>query len=240
MTFGQLRAAAVSLTAWISGLCIFVPAGLIFLMLSFFIHPKHFDRWIKAACRLIVRCLFIRVQVHGAQAVRRERTYLFMANHVNLFDVFVLYGHIPNAFRGVELDEHFDWFFYGRIIRRLGMIPISQTNARSALKSLRLAQEALCGGTSILILPEGGRTLDGAFQPFKRGAFLLAKSACVDIVPVVMSGAYAINRKGSLRIRPGTMTLRFGDPISSASIANVNSAQLEAHVRQKMLDLFEG
>ena len=41
-----------------------------------------------------------------------------MSNHVNIFDVFVLYGYIPGFIRGVELDEHFEWPFYGLLIRR--------------------------------------------------------------------------------------------------------------------------
>jgi len=228
----------ISGVVWILGISTFIPLGTIILVLSIFINPKHFDRFIKATCRIIMRALCIRIQVEGLQHVQSQQTYVFIANHVNLFDVFVLYGYIPNFLRGVELDEHFDWPFYGLLIRRLGMIPISQTNARSALKSLHHAKKTIAEGTSIIILPEGGRTLDGQLQPFKRGAFLLAKEAGVDIVPVVMIGAYQIKRKGSSLIRPGNMTLRFGKPIPHQDIKHLNSADLASHVRQIMLALF--
>ena len=229
----------ISSVAWFFGMTAFGLLGSLFLCVSRFVDPKHYDGVVKAACRLILRCTFISVQVRGRAHVRPERTYLFVGNHVNIFDVFVFYGYIPNTFRGVELDEHFQWFFYGPIIRRLGMISISQTSGRNALKSLKRAQEALSSGTSILILPEGGRTMDGNLQPFKRGSFLLAKTARADIVPVAMVGAFEIYRKGGGIIRPGRMTLRFGEPVEFQSIQHMDASQIEQFIRGKILALID-
>jgi 1-acyl-sn-glycerol-3-phosphate acyltransferase len=228
----------ISLAAWISGLLIFIPLGVCILALSILINPKHFDRFIKAGSRMVLRFLFIRVQVEGCEYFNAKTTYLFMSNHVNLFDGFVILGHVPNFIRGVELDEHFNWPFYGWIIRRLGMIPISHTNARGALESLKIAKTMIAAGTSMVILPEGHRTLNGKFSPFKRGAFLLAKEAGVDIVPVVMVGAFEINRKGSLLLRPGKMMLRFGEPILYQDIKELKMEEIASLVHKKMSALF--
>lgn len=236
--WGRLKEMLVSGLVWTTGLCAFVPVGVMAFVFSGLSHPRRFDQITKWACRVIVSALLIRVSVEGRRYFKPDRTYLFVCNHVNIFDVFVLYGHIPNYFRGVELDEHFDWFFYGPVIRRLGMIPISQTNARSALKSLKVAEQALAEDTSILILPEGGRTLDGRFQPFKPGAFTLAKRAGVDVVPLVMTGAFEIKRKGSLLIRPGRMTLRFGKPVAYREIKALPVKTISSLVRGRMLELF--
>ena len=229
----------ISLTAWISGVTTFAVAGSVVLVASLFIDPRRFDRLIKAACRLIMRALFVRVSVTGAQHLDLQRTYLFMSNHVNLFDVFVLYGHVPHSFRGVELEDHFNWFFYGRIIKAIGMIPISQTRARSALQSLEKAQQALDAGTSILILPEGGRTLTGRLAPFKRGTFYLAKAGRVDVAPMMMIDAFRINRKGSLLIRPGRMTLAVAPPIPYDEIKELPVEAIKALVFERMAALSE-
>jgi 1-acyl-sn-glycerol-3-phosphate acyltransferase len=234
----KIKELIISGMAWISGLTIFIPFGLSIISASLFIDPKKLDRFIKASCRLVLRFLFIRIKIEGLNHFQAGKTYLFIGNHVNLFDPFVLYGHIPNFFRGVELDEHFNWFFYGLLIRRLGMIPISQSNSRAAYKSLVKAKQAIAAGTSILILPEGGRSLDGTFRPFKPGAFRLAKEANVDIVPLVMVGAYQINYKGSLLIRPGKMTLCFGKPIPLNKIKTLSVNELSDYVRSIMLALF--
>ena len=228
----------VSGFVWITGLCTFVFLGSIVVFLSLFVQAKYFDGFVKACCRSVIRSLFIRINIEGRDHIRPDTTYLFMSNHVNIFDVFILFGYIPTLVRGVELDDHFTWPFYGRIIRRLGMIPISHSNPRAALKSLNSAKEAIAEGTSILILPEGGRTLDGQFKPFMRGTFLLAKQAGVDIVPMAMIGAFEIKRKGSNLIRPGKLTLRFGEPIPFEKIKDQKTKDISDYVRQKMLDLF--
>ncbi|MBN1999752.1 1-acyl-sn-glycerol-3-phosphate acyltransferase [candidate division KSB1 bacterium] len=232
--FLAVRIRFVSVLAWISGLSVFIPLGSLILVMAFVVDSKRFDPFIKACCRLLVHMLFIRVLVEGRYLLNPQKTYIFISNHVNLFDVFILNGYIPNYIRAVELDEHFRWPLYGQIIARIGNIPISHKNARLALESLRKAQQAVSGGTSIVILPEGGRTLDGSFKPFKRGAFLLAKEAGVDIVPVVMTGAYKINRKGSLIIYPGKMVLRFGEPVRYGEIKNMEVNKLRHHIREIM------
>ncbi len=234
--FALLRSAV----AWAAGVCAFVPLGGMVVVLSFLAPPRRFHAFTSWSCRMILRALGVRVTVTGREYLHPGRPYLFVGNHVNLFDVFVFYGYIPVFFRGVELDEHFDWFFYGRIIRRLGMIPISQTRGREALRSLKTAEQALAGGTSVLILPEGGRTLDGRFQPFKRGAFRLARRAQAQVVPVVMTGAFQILQKGRLFVRPGRMALRFGPPLPPARLKKMETAALADLVRRRMLDLFGG
>jgi 1-acyl-sn-glycerol-3-phosphate acyltransferase len=232
-----MREIAVSSIAWSFGTVAFGVLGAMLLCVSRLVDPRRYDQVIKAACRLILRCALIRVHVQGGGHIHSDRTYLFVGNHVNIFDVFVFYGYIPNSFCGVELDEHFQWFFYGPIIRSLGMIPISQANGRSAWKSLARARKTLAAGTSVLILPEGGRTLDGKLQPFKRGSFLLAKTARADIVPVVMVGAFEIYRKGGRLIRPGKMLLRFGEPIEFETIKELDTRRMEEFIRGKMLNL---
>lgn len=225
--------------AWSAGLLTFSCCGLIVLLLGLVINPKKFDPLVKLFCRMIVRSVGIRVQVEGREFVKPNTTYLFMSNHVNIFDVFIVFGYIPTYVRGVELEDHFSWPFYGRLIKRLGMIPISHKNPRAAIKSLNMAQETIAGGTSIIIFPEGGRTLDGQFKPFMRGTFLLAKQANVDIVPMVMIDSFNIKRKVSPLIRPGKMRLRFGQPIPYDSIKNLKTADISDQVRAVMLELHE-
>ncbi len=228
-----------SIFAWTTGLFTFFLCGLFVLVLGIFINPKKFDPLVKLFCRMIVRAVGIRVQVEGREHVQPGITYLFMSNHVNIFDVFIVFGYIPTYVRGVELEDHFSWPFYGRLIKRLGMIPISHKNPRSAMNSLKRAQQIMSGGTSIVIFPEGGRTLDGVFKPFMRGTFLLAKQAGADILPMVMIDSFNIKRKGSQLIRPGKMRLRFGAPIPYDSIKNLKTADMSDQVRTVMLELCE-
>jgi 1-acyl-sn-glycerol-3-phosphate acyltransferase len=219
-------------------MAIFIPLGIIVYLGAFFCGPKRFSIFVKAGCRLVIRAMFIRVKKEGLAHFAPTGTYLFMANHVNILDILILYGFIPNYFIGVELEDHFRWPFYGPIIRQLGIIPISHKNGRLAYKSLQQARAKLDQGISIVILPEGGRTLTGQFKPFKRGAFILAQEAQKDIVPVVMIGAFKILQKGSRLIRPGKLILRFGEVIPAHAFSGKSVDQIKNEVHQTMLNLF--
>lgn len=207
------------------------------VLASFVLPMRTYDPVLKWMCRTLLKSIGIRVHVEGLQHIRREKTYLFMSNHVNIFDVFVLGGYLPQLVRGVELESHFRWFFYGMVIRRIGNIPISHHRPFSAMQSLRRAEEALRKGISIVLLPEGHRTLDGRLRPFKRAPFDMARHAGVDLVPVAMVNAFRINRKGSWLIRPGPLTLRIGEPIPYADLQLMSSVTLKEVVRDKIARL---
>ena len=65
----------------------------------------------------------------------------------------------------------------------------------------------------MVLFPEGTRSPDGRLKAFKKGAFVLAVQGQVPLVPVAVVGSRAIMRKGSLRVRSGSITLRIGPPI---------------------------
>jgi 1-acyl-sn-glycerol-3-phosphate acyltransferase len=86
----------------------------------------------------------------------------------------------------------------------------------SAIVSLEKAIEALRGGQSFLIYPEGTRSPDGRLQGFKKGAVVMAIKAGVPIVPVACSGAHRVMKKRSLVIRPGDILVEFLEPIDAS------------------------
>ncbi|MBN1352992.1 1-acyl-sn-glycerol-3-phosphate acyltransferase [candidate division KSB1 bacterium] len=229
----------ISAGVWAIGLLNFIILIPFATLLMIIFKPNVYDNTVKFLCRLFIRSLFIKVVPQGYENFNPGKTYIFMSNHVNIFDVFILNGFIPNFVRGVELEDHFRWFVYGAAIRRFGNIPISHKNPRQALVSLNKAEEALKSGTSIIILPEGGRTLDGNFKPFKRGAFRLAKNAGFDIVPMVLKDAYRVKRKGNNLIRPGTVYCRFGEVIPREVIDRMTPDELRETIRDAMQGLLE-
>ncbi|MDZ7318589.1 MAG: 1-acyl-sn-glycerol-3-phosphate acyltransferase [candidate division KSB1 bacterium] len=217
----------------------FVCLGVIVIVATFLFQPRQYDRFVKWLCRAFLRLIFIKVSTKGLEKIDPDKTYLFMSNHVNIFDVFLLYGYIPNFARGVELDDHFRWPIWGQVITRFGNIPISQKYYQSALESLSKAETALKNGTSIIILPEGHRTKDGKLLPFMRGPFLLAQRARVDIVPMAMIGAFEIKRVNHWLIRPGTVKLVVGDVISPITFENLSTKELRDRVKANIQSLID-
>ncbi|HEX9973315.1 MAG TPA: 1-acyl-sn-glycerol-3-phosphate acyltransferase [bacterium] len=227
----------VSIFLYVIGSVMFFILAMSVIICSFLFKPRQYDKFIKWLCRMFLRSFFINVNVIGREKINPAKTYIFMSNHVNIFDVFLLNGYIPNFTRGVELDSHFNWPIWGPVITRFGNIPISQRHFQSALTSLGRAEEAIQNGTSIIILPEGHRTKDGNLLPFMRGPFLMAKKARADIVTTAMIGAFKIKRVKHWLVKPGTVKFVFGDIIAYEYFKDLSTHELKDLVKEKIQNL---
>ncbi|MCF7804285.1 MAG: 1-acyl-sn-glycerol-3-phosphate acyltransferase [Candidatus Marinimicrobia bacterium] len=227
----------VSLYLW-GGFC-GVLLILTILVAALILPVGKYEGLIIHGCRIYLALMGIRVTTEGKEHFDPDETYIFMANHINIFDVFVLGGYIPGVKRGVEAAEHFSWPLWGWMVQRLGNIPIQRTQLSEAMKSLDTAAEAVKKGISIVILPEGHRTRDGGFQQFKKGPFHMAKSAEVPIVPMGMSGMWEIKQYKNPHWRPGTIHIRYGEQIPVESIKESGVEELRGITRDAIGGLID-
>jgi 1-acyl-sn-glycerol-3-phosphate acyltransferase len=227
-----------SLLIWVVALPVFVIACLVVWIGSFVLRGRALEALVKGGSRAVLLVCGIRVRTSGRENLAPGRAYIVMMNHVNFFDPFVFQAAFPRPLRGAEEESHFRWPIYGGTIRRLGMFPIDRTNTRQAVDSLRLAAAWVRErpAFSFGIMPEGTRTLDGRLGPFKRGGFLMAVEAGLDILPVIEQGAYAVNHKGTKVIRPGCIDVTIEPPVRTSGYTKDNIGELIARVRRVFLD----
>lgn len=227
-----------SLLIWAAALPVFVIACLVVVVGSFVLRGRALEGLIKGGSRLLLFVCGVRLRVRGRENLVRGRQVVVMMNHVNFFDPFVYQAVFPDPLRGAEEESHFRWPVYGGTIRRIGMFPIERGNTGQAVESLRRAAAWLRAHPrfSFGIMPEGTRTLDGRLGPFKRGGFLMALEAGLDILPVVQKGAFAIAHKGSKVIRPGRVEVTIGPAIAAAGYTKENVDELIERVRRVFLD----
>ncbi|HEX7502945.1 MAG TPA: lysophospholipid acyltransferase family protein [Acidobacteriota bacterium] len=237
----KAAAIALSLLIWCAGWIWFSLGALFLLLIGIFRTGAFFETWLKGLCRSLVWICGIRISVAGKENFDPGRQYLLMMNHVNLIDPFVFYCSFPGKARGIEEESHFNWPIYGWVIRRMGQIPVSRKSGIKAMESLRRAADLIRNkkGYSFMVLPEGTRTRDGRLGPFKKGGFRLALETGLDILPLVQKGAYAVNRRGSLFIRPGRVEYVIEKPISTAGYSRETIAQLMDKVRSVFLHYVE-
>ncbi len=229
----------VSAYAWIFGSLYFFLLCLITICLTFFLQPSTFDPLLKKSLQILFKILFIKVHTEGSQYVQANRNYLFMANHQSLFDIPLLAAYIPTFVRGVEALRQFKWPVYGWAIRRLGNVPIDRKNIHTSITSMKKTEKILRKGHSVVILPEGHRTLDGNLRPFKKLPFHLGKQAGVPIIPIGLSGLFQLKHKGSWLIKPGPIKITFGQPIEQDEIQALSTEKLREFVREKIQALLE-
>ena len=165
--------------------------------------------------------------------------YLYLMNHESLFDGFMMVAGIRHYFTGVGAVEQFSYPVWGYLVKKYGVIPIVRQKLKTAITSMDKLEEAIKKGTSMMIAPEGTRTLTGKLGPFKKGAFHVAKNTGITIVPVGLIGAYKAKNKNDWRIKPGVLTTVFGDPIVQAEYEHLSLNELQEIVREKISILID-
>lgn len=198
------------------------------------LYHRHALLW----ARLGLRLAGVTVRVEGEGKVPMHEPIIFMCNHQSNFDILALFLAIPQPFAWIAKEELFRVPVFGHSMSRAGYIPLDRSDGRSALKSMEAAAAKIRNGRSVVIFPEGTRTMDGNLLPFKQGGFLLAGKAGVRVVPVTITGSMGINPPKRLRLQPGRITVRFGDPVGPA--AGSASKQREALMERVRLEISKG
>ncbi|MCJ7603235.1 MAG: 1-acyl-sn-glycerol-3-phosphate acyltransferase, partial [Desulfobulbaceae bacterium] len=136
--------------------------------------------------------------------------------------------------------ELFQIPLFGRAMQLAGYISIDRSHGREALKSLQEAAERIAAGTSVILFPEGTRSLDGKLHDFKSGGMVLAIKSGVPLVPVGISGTYEILPKGRLLAKPGHVIIRVGKPIETRQFSAGQKHELAAKIQSEVARLISG
>ena len=227
----------VYLYRWAVAVAIFsLIAALVFIGMIFY-RPQQLIVLIRPLARLLLRSISVRVKVTGLDKFDHNQSYLIICNHESLLDAFICPGYIPLYFSVLELTDHFSWPVWGRMTKKWGNIPVRNGNLKAAIESLNRAQEVLKSGTSILMFPEGERTIDGTMKPFRKGAFRLALNAKVDILPIGMKNLHLAKTKGIWHVRSTNVNFNFGTPLYYKDYKGWTIDRLRNWAQQEILRL---
>src|SRR5579871_3415030 len=132
------------------------------VILGIFVDPRKNDWPQRVFFRNILRLAGVKFEVRRAPGFDPQRTSIFICNHVNIFDPFVIYSAIPQFLRGFELESHFKVPVYGWMMGRFGNIPVPDVRSREGLSIMQeRAKAALDSGISLIAFAEGSRTRTG-------------------------------------------------------------------------------
>jgi 1-acyl-sn-glycerol-3-phosphate acyltransferase len=163
-----------------------------------------------------------------------KRTSIFVCNHVNIFDPFVIYSAIPQMVRGFELESHFKVPVYGWMMGWFGNVAVPDAPTRESLEIMtQRAKAALDSGTSLIAFAEGSRTRTGHVKEFKKGIFNLAQKFGIPIVPMSIVGSYQFFQTGNWMLYPGKITVCLHDTIDTL---NIKRGDLDA-LRQRVYEI---
>ena len=155
------------------------------------------------------------IAVKGKQNLEDYRPAVFCFNHQSSADFFILSKLLRKDVTGVAKKE-LELSPMGPIFKAFGAIFIDRSNKEKAIKSMNHAAEVLKNGISVAIAPEGTRSGSKELGVFKKGAFHLAISAGVPIIPIVIKNAYLALPKGSSVFKPTHIEVVVLDPIDTS------------------------
>jgi len=222
-----------SVTVWTIGLVHFAVGCSLFAIGTFFTDPQRYDGAMRKFSRNIFRLAGVGFRVERAAGFDATRTSLFVANHIDLLDAFIIYASVPQLVRGIELESHFRIPFYGWVMKALGNVGVPRDDRPDSYRRLVADTKRLLDrGISLAVFPEGTRTRTGLVGSFHVGFFRLAIRLGCPIVPVSIVGAYEFSRKGSWLMRPSTIVVHLHDTIETSGLTRADAEALMTRTRR--------
>jgi 1-acyl-sn-glycerol-3-phosphate acyltransferase len=209
------------------------------LISSFFDRSGRIQHWFaRMWAKMILATVGCRAKVINPEKLDVGGPAVYVVNHLSALDIPTLYAALPFQFRIMAKKELFRYPVLGWHLTRSGQIPIDRDNARSSLKSLMSASNALKRGMSLVVFPEGGRSASGQLQPFLGGSFYVAIKAQTPVVPMAVIGTYEALPMNSFHIVPRPLQLVVGDAISTAGLAPREMDKLAAIAEAAVGELY--
>lgn len=181
------------------------------------------------AMHVIPGCRYTVKNPHGEDF---SRPAIYVCNHQSHMDVLALVSLQPKL---IFMTNDWVWKFpfYGVVLRKAGYFPASWGLSASSEHVKKMVAE----GYSVVIFPEGTRTVDGTIGRFHRGAFLAARELGMDVLPILIRGFHEALPKHDFLLRPHPLSLEIGERVRVSPEADI--AAFTREMRHFYVDWYE-
>ncbi|MCP4309432.1 MAG: 1-acyl-sn-glycerol-3-phosphate acyltransferase [bacterium] len=178
--------------------------------------------------------------VSGVGNVAPDTQYFFLANHLSNFDVPLLFRAIPTPIRYLAKKELYKIPVFAQALHVAGIIKIDRG---AGVKSYAAINEGVAkakeNGYSLIVFAEGTRSRDGDLHPFKKGAFRMAISTGLPVVPVTVNGTWDVWPPGSKLFYRGHASVVIHEPIETADLNTDDINMLRKRVYEVIASDFQ-
>lgn len=141
----------------------------------------------------------VRRQYINSENETFDKPAVVIANHQSFIDILVTLNIHPNMVMVVK-KWVYDSPLFGWAVRYAGHFHAND-GYEAAVPKLR---QRVDEGCSIVIFPEGTRSVDGKLNRFHKGAFFLSEKLALDIVPILLHGNdYSMPKGDSFLLKNG-------------------------------------
>lgn len=168
--------------------------------------------------RFVLWSALLNIKVERKTPLDKKQSYIFVANHQGVFDIFLVYGYLGHNFKWLMKQSLRKMPLVGFASLKAGHVFVDQSSRSGIVQTMKNTRDTLKDGISTVVFPEGHRTPDGHMAEFKKGAFQTALSLKLPIVPVTIDGAYGVLPINSWKMTPQRIKLTFHEPLETANL----------------------
>ncbi len=230
-----------SLWVWFSSIVFILlafPVAIILWLLSLAFDSRRLmnNRWMVIQGIILTKMSpFWKVITEGREKIDQNQAYIIIPTHQSMLDI-VFFNMLRHRLRWVSKKEVFHMPLVGWEMRMVKYIELVRGNKSSVIRMMEKCVESLQDGISIVIFPEGTRSLTGAIGKFKTGAFQLAVKTDKPLLPVLIDGTGEIlPKKGIIFGRRRVVRIRVLDPIFPGQFGTGDPDELAARVQSIMV-----
>jgi len=186
--------------------------------------------------RIVLALVGVKVTIIGNEDLANVNPCIILMNHESSLDIPIVLAATKKPARFMAKQEIIRIPFLGWLLKICNHIPIDRNNRQKAIKSIeKVSVKLVKKKISIIVSPEGTRSHTGEIAPFKKGAFRLAQSHNLPIIPVTIMGARFCIPNKTLKVIPGVVTVHLGKPVHTNQFKDID--ECIKNVRNSMIAL---
>ena len=226
---------------WFVGIVMTIVCALLVLVIVIFNDTAPvIDRIIQVWSRSWLFASGTQLTVEGQEHIDPNRSYVVVSNHLSTLDIMSCFLATELPIRFLAKKELFKIPILAQGMRAVGIIEVDR-QARGAIHATvnRQAKELIAKKRSLIIYPEGTRPRDGVMKPFKKGAFTMAITGGLPVLPMAIHGTYEAAPSEQPWFFGGPVHVVIDPPIETESLTSANTGELRDRARQVIAERVE-
>jgi acyl carrier protein len=189
-----------------------------------------------ACARTFFRLCGIPLVVRGIENLPVSGTIVLASNHTSYLDGAVLLAVLGwRRYAFVAKSELAKHPVSRTFVSGLGARYVERFDVQKSAEHADELANAVRGGTSLIVFPEGTMQRRTGLMPFRAGAFQAATQAAVPVVPVALRGVRSVLRDGTWYPRRHPIAVTVGAPIAPEGADWNATLKLRDQVRAAIL-----
>ncbi|MFH1548337.1 MAG: AMP-binding protein, partial [Candidatus Omnitrophota bacterium] len=173
--------------------------------------------------------VYFRKQISGLENLPGKGSFIIAANHSSMLDFPLILTSVPfKNMKDIFIPAAQDYFYVNKYRKTIveflfNTFPFERIG--DFVKGLKICEELIRQGNSVILFPEGTRSIKGDMHTFKPGLGSLAYNLKVPIVPTYIKGAHEALGKGCILPLPRKIEICFGEIIypDKLNLDNINT-----------------